>query len=290
MAKQNAYTSLAISRANFFTKGSPVQYVQTELIREEASGNTLVTLSFINLYQRLLTQCAIHFTCKNTLGALLAEDDFVYDGISVPEGEIFGSDDAVFISNEEIGAVEVSLVSITFENNRAHDMTNYEKIKLPALRLLREEAKAVLYDTLRSDVLHYRPNQIEEGWQCTCGAFNYNAGHGFAVCNECGMDKTMLFGAMRELESQSAAPIGGTKMFSPVTKQQIATEKSSGTRMFTPPTSQQNVSSRTRTQTKAISIMSDDTARFITKFVPFIAAGASLIYILGALAIKTILF
>ncbi|MBP8855506.1 MAG: hypothetical protein KBG54_03260 [Oscillospiraceae bacterium] len=291
MAKRNAYTSLAHSRANYYIKGSPVQFVQVELLREESSGDILVTLTFKNLYQRLLTGCKIHFTCKNALGALIAEEDFSYEDLAVLEGELFGNNDAVFISAQPIASVEVDLVGVCFESGRWHDMTVYEKVRLAPLRPLAEEARAVLHRTLGAADLQYRPAQSEEGWQCTCGAFNYNAGKSIAVCSECGMDKTMLFSAMRDLESPRGE---GTRVFSAVSPDAVRRGGSaaSETRAFTPPTSvQQKAAAVQRTSARGgYSIMSDKTADFIVKFVPFIALGASSIYVIGALLMKSLFF
>ncbi|MEG1569034.1 MAG: hypothetical protein RR349_05725 [Oscillospiraceae bacterium] len=288
MARKNAYSSLARSRANYYIKGSPVQFVQVELLREESSGDILVTLTFKNLYQRLLTGCKVHFICKNALGALVAEEDFVYEELAVPAGEIFGDNDAVFISTEPIASVEVKLVSICFENGREHDMTAYEQVRLPALRPLAEEARAVLYKTIGGDALQYRPAQTDEGWQCTCGAFNYNAGKSISVCNECGMDKALLFSAMGELESGSRE---GTRVFAPISADALNHGEMNETRAFTPQQGAGVRSGAARSLNKnAYSIMSDATADFIVKFVPLITIGASCIYVLGAFIMKSLLF
>lgn len=280
MSKQNPYTVLAAQRANYYLKGSPVQYVQFELLREEATGDILVTLSYKNLYQRLLTYCKVKFVCKNALGQIVAEENFVYDGIAVPEGEIFGSDEAVFVSEELVAAVDVKILEIAFENGRVHNVSAYETVKLPHLKVLSEMMAGVLGSSLRSDNVQYRPVQLEEGWQCTCGAFNYNAGKNVTSCGECGQDKAVLFSALRSAEAPADS---GTKVFSAVSQPEPITGNDH-TRAFA---AQKPTSSR---KTSKVSVMSDSTADFIIKFVPILAAGASAVYVVGAYLIKILLF
>lgn len=278
MAKQNPYTVLSQNRANFYLKGSPVQLVQIELLREEATSDTLVTLTYKNIFQRTLTYCKIDFVCKNTLGQVVAEDNFVYEGLSVGANQLFGSNDAIFVSSEHIAWVEANLVSIAFENGKTHDVSSYEKIKLPSLQPLSEVMAGVVGSTLNNGNVAFRPVQLSEGWQCTCGAFNYNADGRAIVCDECGVDKALLFSSFRSADAPSDS---STRAFAPV-----------GQKTEAPTNNETKAFSSQRTQSRKsnkYSIMSDATAEFINSFVPLIAAGACIIFVLGAFLMKQLL-
>ena len=49
-----AFTPIARSRASYYCKGSPVHFSMVELFRMEETGETVVTLTFKNLYSRPL--------------------------------------------------------------------------------------------------------------------------------------------------------------------------------------------------------------------------------------------
>ena len=69
---------LAQSRANYFTKGSPVQFVKVELLKGDVTGDIAVCLSFKNISAARLTQLQITFKCKDRSGAVVCQDQFVY--------------------------------------------------------------------------------------------------------------------------------------------------------------------------------------------------------------------
>ena len=56
-----------------------------------------------------LTALEIHFKCKGVDGVILCEDQFEYRDIEVKPGELFGMDDAVFITSK---AITLSLIHI----------------------------------------------------------------------------------------------------------------------------------------------------------------------------------
>ena len=110
------FTPLAQSRASYYCKGSPVHFVMVELFRMEGTGATVVTLTFKNLFSRPLVSFTAYFRCKNKYGEVVVEDSFTYDNVYAGEGECFGFDDAVFVSDEPLGSVEVRLGSVTYDD------------------------------------------------------------------------------------------------------------------------------------------------------------------------------
>ena len=172
------FTPLAQSRASYYCKGSPVHFVMVELFRMEGTGATVVTLTFKNLFSRPLVSFTAYFRCKNKYGEVVVEDSFTYDNVYAGEGECFGFDDAVFVSDEPLGSVEVRLGSVTYDDGAPHDLRRCPAVALPALRPLPQRERAAVCRALGTQDADYYPEEAADGWRCTCGAFNYNAGRG----------------------------------------------------------------------------------------------------------------
>lgn len=189
------FTPIARSRAGYYCKGSPVHFVMVELFRMESTGSTVVTLTFKNLYSRPVMEFTAHYRCKNRAGQVIGEDDFAYHQVGAGEGECFGSDDGVFISDEPLGSVEVNLVSVTYDDGILHSLKRCAPVALPPLRPLPEAARDEVRRTLGVRGVRYYPEQAADGWRCVCGAFNYNAGQGRTYCSECGAAKQQAFAA-----------------------------------------------------------------------------------------------
>ena len=65
------FMPVAQSRARYYCKGSPVQFVMVELLRMEETGHMVVTLTFKNVHSQPLTAFTEHFRCKNAKGEIL---------------------------------------------------------------------------------------------------------------------------------------------------------------------------------------------------------------------------
>ena len=105
------FNPVARTRANYYTPGSPVQFVCVELLKGDVSGEHAVCLTFKNISKVTLTALEIHFKCKGVDGVILCEDRFEYRDLEVKPGELFGMDDAVFVTAKAITSVDVSLAS-----------------------------------------------------------------------------------------------------------------------------------------------------------------------------------
>ena len=198
------FTPLAQSRASYYCKGSPVHFVMVELFRMEGTGATVVTLTFKNLFSRPLVSFTAYFRCKNKYGEVVVEDSFTYDNVYAGEGECFGFDDAVFVSDEPLGSVEVRLGSVTYDDGAPHDLRRCPAVALPALRPLPQRERAAVCRALGTQDADYYPEEAADGWRCTCGAFNYNAGRGIRYCSECGVEKVLMQAAVRDAQSGAA--------------------------------------------------------------------------------------
>ena len=87
------FNPVAQTRANYYTPGSPVQFVCVELLKGDVSGEHAVCLTFKNISRVTLTALEIHFKCKGVDGVILCEDKFEYRDLQVKPGELFGQDE-----------------------------------------------------------------------------------------------------------------------------------------------------------------------------------------------------
>mgnify|MGYP002225544694 CR=1 FL=1 len=84
------FEPVARTRANYYTPGSPVQFVCVELLKGEVSGEHAVCLTFKNISRVTLTALEIHFKCKGVDGVILCEDKFEYRDLQVNPASCLG--------------------------------------------------------------------------------------------------------------------------------------------------------------------------------------------------------
>lgn len=214
---------LAQSRANYFTKGSPVQFVKVELLKGDVTGDIAVCLSFKNISAARLTQLQITFKCKDRSGAVVCQDQFVYEDLNAAHGEVFGADDAVYISSSPIGSVEVELGTARFADGSSVDLTGYPRVRLAPPKKLPAELAAKLCERTHKEGLTVVPQVLDEGWYCACGAFHPREEDG-VWCSECGSDRILLQNTLSSLlqggYSEPVADDEPTRMVPPVRQEE----------------------------------------------------------------------
>lgn len=184
------FSLMAQSRANYYTAGSPVQFVRVELLKGDVTGEVAVCLTFKNVGTEPLTGFIIHFKCKDASGQILCEDDFYYEQLNVQPGELFGADDAVFVSDTPVSSVEIEQ-DRAFLNGRGVDLRNYKRVRLQAPRVLPGSIARTLQTRTNNKMLTCVPQDTENGWFCACGAFHPNE-ENTTVYSECGGDRAAI--------------------------------------------------------------------------------------------------
>lgn len=199
------FSLMAQSRANYYTAGSPVQFVRVELLKGDVTGEVAVCLSFKNVGTEPLTGLVVHFKCKDAAGQVLCEDDFYYEQLNVQPGGVFGGDDAVYVSDTPVSSVEVEQ-DRAFLNGRGVDLRGYKRIRLPAQRGLPASIARTLKGVTGNDLLDHVPQDVEQGWFCACGAFHPNEENA-TVCSECGSDRAYVKASLTRIleEARRAA-------------------------------------------------------------------------------------
>ena len=191
------FNPVAQTRANYYTPGSPVQFVCVELLKGDVSGEHAVCLTFKNISRVTLTALEIHFKCKGVDGVILCEDKFEYRDLQVKPGELFGQDDAVFITAKAITSVDVSLCNV-YNGKRVVHLDGIKRVRLPAPRRLAPELQKTLEARMNRTGLKYQPQVFENGWYCACGAFHPKE-EDTVYCSECGSDRILLQNALNTL-------------------------------------------------------------------------------------------
>ena len=191
------FNPVARTRANYYTPGSPVQFVCVELLKGDVSGEHAVCLTFKNISRVTLTALEIHFKCKGVDGVILCEDKFEYRDLQVKPGELFGQDDAVFITAKAITSVDVTLCNV-YNGKRVVHLDGIKRVRLPAPKRLSAELEKALETRMNRPELKYQPQVFENGWYCACGAFHPKE-EDTVYCSECGCDRILLQNALNTL-------------------------------------------------------------------------------------------
>lgn len=199
------FSLMAQSRANYYTAGSPVQFVRVELLKGDVTGEVAVCLTFKNVGTEPLTGLVVHFKCKDAAGQVLCEDDFYYEQLNAQPGAVFGSDDAVYVSDTPVSSVEVEQ-DRAFLNGRGVDLRNYKRVRLNMPRVLPGSISRTLQQRTGNVQLTCVPQDTEYGWFCACGAFHPNE-ENTTVCSECGGDRAAIKATLTSIleEARQAA-------------------------------------------------------------------------------------
>ena len=209
------FDPVARTRANYYTPGSPVQFVCVELLKGEASGDHAVCLTFKNISRVTLTALEIHFKCKGVDGVILCEDQFEYRDIEVKPGESFGMDDAVFVTQKAITSVDVSLRNV-YSGKKVVHLDAIKRVRLPAPRRLSPELQKALEARMNRQGLKYMPQVFENGWYCACGSFHPKE-EDTVYCTECGCDRILLQNALNTLlQPEKKEPVPAAEAVRPV--------------------------------------------------------------------------
>lgn len=200
---EETFNLVAQSRANYYTPGSPVQFCRVELLRGDQSGDNAVCLTFKNIGATVITALDVRFKCKGVDGVVLCEDSFHYADLQAGEGELFGQDDAVFITRASITSVDVMLEK-AYAGAQSMDLSRMPRVRIPAPKKLQQELSDKLQEKTGRQKLKYMPQVLEQGWYCACGAFHPNE-ENTVYCSECGSDRILLQNVISGLMQPDAA-------------------------------------------------------------------------------------
>ena len=229
---------LAQSRANYFTQGSPIQFVRVELLKGTVTGEIAVCLTFKNVAEAPISGLVVRFKVKNQAGDVLCEDQFYYEHLAAAKGELFGADDAVFVTNSAVGSVEVDLEQAFLTDGSAVPLAQYKRVRLPAPKALPAAMAEQLQQRTGKKNLTVVPQMLEEGWYCACGAF-HPKGEDDAYCSECGSDRILLQNSLSTLLQQTRQPAAAAANDEQATRVVTGVREEEPTRMMPQMTAQE---------------------------------------------------
>lgn len=234
------FNVIAQSRANYYTPGSPVQFVRIEVLQGDQSGENAICLTFKNIAPAVITRLCVTFKCKDATGAVLCESDFEYDDLQIKSGELFGMDDAVFVTTDKIGSADVVLEKV-YSGKKVMTLSQTKRVRLPALQKLEEPVAKELATRIGRDDLKYMPQLLEAGWYCACGAFHPKE-ENTVYCSECSSDRILLQNTIQVITQPNTVPapavpedptvVSAAPSLAQTQPEQVATEQ---TKMFVAP-------------------------------------------------------
>lgn len=201
---------MASNKASYYTKGSPIQFIKMDLLREALTGDVAVCFSFKNVSSEPIQNLQIRFKCKDLDGEVVCDSTFCYEEIVAQSNEIFGENEAVYLSQEPLSAVDVRLLSAQNIEGKAISLDEYPRVRLPNQEELPIEIQETLQKNTNNTKLKYQPCFLTEGWQCSCGAFHVGAEKDNVYCDECGADRilvqNMITTLMRKMQGMATDP------------------------------------------------------------------------------------
>ena len=111
-----------------------------------------------------LTALEIHFKCKGVDGVILCEDSSS-TGIRSKPGELFGQDDAVFITAKAITSVDVTLCNV-YNGKRVVHLDGIKRVRLRHPAVWPPELQRRWKARMNRTGLKYQPQVFENGWYC----------------------------------------------------------------------------------------------------------------------------
>lgn len=190
-------------KSNYYTQGSPVQFVKLELLRNSDSGEIAVCFTFQNVTESPLQDLVVRFKCRDSSGSVACEEEFCYEGTLEP-GEKFGGSQAVYLTTRRLSKADVHLLHVRDASGHLMDLSACPRVRLPQQPVLSEELRARLCQKTHNPQLQYEPVVVDGGWLCGCGAFH--AGDG-VYCPACGADRILVQNMIDTLRrGQAEAP------------------------------------------------------------------------------------
>lgn len=202
MLLKQKFELMASSKANYYTKGSPIQFVKLDLLKEVSTGEVAVCFSFKNVSKEPLQNLNIRFKCKDMEGEVVCDSSFCYEGIIVDANKAFGADEAVYLSEAPLSSIDVRLLSAENVVGEEVSLAEYQRVRLPQQTELAPEICEALQKSTKNSRLKYEPNMMKEGWQCSCGAFHPGTEES-VYCDECGADRILVQNMITSLKKKN---------------------------------------------------------------------------------------
>lgn len=190
------YTRFFMLTPNLFAVGSPVLIEAGALLKDNANGQIIGQLKLCNLSKKTIK--AIQVKIQPTDAFEKVGESFIYQylDLSIKPSESFGSQSAIFFSDNTVRSFSAAIVAVGFNDGTLWSANNAEYVPLPeGISIENDLVYPELAAQYRKDIAYealYKPITSEENsvWMCTCGAWNSNDD---MECRKCGCGKDLQF-------------------------------------------------------------------------------------------------
>lgn len=164
---------------------APVLITGGVLLRDNHSGQLLVQLKLQSISDTPISEAAIQIVGLDSFGKEICRAEIRYDSLHVVRDEVFGTKDALELSQDFVTGFRPERAEIVFENGETWSGEG-EWVPLPAqdslnLRLFDTEIVRQ-YKLETTDQSRFVPMEAGDLWLCACGAVNHRG----EICHRCG--------------------------------------------------------------------------------------------------------
>lgn len=179
---------------NLYVEGSPIIISAGLLLKDTVTGKIITQFKFKNISENIIKAVQISLEAFDVLlNPLPKVEEYQYLDISIKEGDYFGSDKAIIMSDSNCRSVKIKDITVILSNNsiwRGHgeDLSPIEMPKRLDFDIDAELLKQYQIATTAKAI--FIPVKRSDYWICTCGNTNksYN-------CTRCACSKEQVFSA-----------------------------------------------------------------------------------------------
>ncbi len=176
------YDNLHSLGEDLYTQGSPVIIKNGEILLDTENGKNFASLTFQNIDKRTIASLSIVIKTASSSGKSIYDEGaesgknvYTYQNVDAEQGEFFGTDELIPISEASSNDFIIILKEAEFfEEGR--ETIDYEFYPLPSPTPIEkvldsEEARQAYFDKFGEDAV-FKAERISDLWRCSCGCLN----------------------------------------------------------------------------------------------------------------------
>ncbi len=180
------YSRLWSLPEGLYAQGAPLVIAAGALLRDSQTGQTLAQLKLRSISPKTISSVRALIVGQDNIGTELCREEHLYADLRAGRDAIFGSKEAVHLSNAGVRRFAVQILTVSFSDGSRYLDGGREWTPLPAQTDLNQR----LFDTelIRQYKLEtgpksrFVPLETQDLWLCACGEIN----HAGESCCRCG--------------------------------------------------------------------------------------------------------
>ena len=179
---------------NLYMSASPIIISAGALLEDTQTGKLLVQLKFKSISDKIIKAVKLNVSVYDVSNTKLSDvDEYQYLDLSIREGQFFGENKAIIVSENIARSFEINKITVVFDDNTSWTSNDFNKFNsITKQQLLTEiidnDEIVKQYQFETNSKSFYIPIVYEDLWLCTCGEYNKSN-----VCCNCGIDKDSVF-------------------------------------------------------------------------------------------------